>query len=91
MMDTPWTPGPWTRDEMRDLKGADGSYVSLSDFGGALSGGRPDATSKANGRLCRAAPEMAELLEKTVVWFGDGSHWLADEIRALLTRVKGRG
>jgi len=43
----------------------------------------------ADARLLAAAPEMAEALERALVWLGPEPHWLADDIRTLLSRIRG--
>lgn len=41
------------------------------------------------GQLFAAAPELVEALDRTLVWLGAAPHWLGDDIRALLARIRG--
>jgi hypothetical protein len=97
----PWTPGPWVvrvagpnhypyaitaPDVPWDKKGA---IRDITRWAAISVPSSPEG--QANARLIAAAPEMAELLEQTLIGIGMG--WAldgyTDSIRALLSRIRG--
>lgn len=54
------TPGPWTMDRHRQLRGADGEQVGVWDAG--ISWVSRSPVAEANSRLIAAAPELLEAL-----------------------------
>ena len=92
MSKTPWTPGPWEVLPLQDGRRA--IYTDAeSGFIGDVFGWEEDDPEQAEANACliAAAPEMAELLEQTMIGIGMG--WDLDgyllQIKELLARIRG--
>jgi hypothetical protein len=87
-----WTKGPWDAREIMPEDQAWGACEIWPD-----NGDEPVATmvcGVANARLCAAAPEMAEALEKLLADVGQYEAWqrpvhAVDVARAALAKAKG--
>ncbi|MCM2493274.1 hypothetical protein [Burkholderia glumae] len=59
-----WTPGPWETNQCGDLIGGNGEKVVFAGDGFAIACGRRNEEWSANGRVAKAAPELAEMAIK---------------------------
>ena len=94
MNETPWTPGPWEWwDDGSLLANADelGLVLQLDE----LPADADYLIAPADARLIAAAPTMAELLAEILAesdtreWHEGGPIPATEEIRALLSRIRG--
>lgn len=61
-METKWTPGPWVKDRLDQLRAPDGRQVGV--WGAGMAWVSRDDEAEANAKLIAAAPDLYSALER---------------------------